>query len=67
MRQRFISKALRKELEKMDRHLFKTPPEVNKENIVHCARSLLEGDWQSCIKFLRTIPFLKDVIDVEVR
>jgi translation initiation factor 3 subunit C len=67
LRQRFISKALRKELEKLDRHLFKTPPEVMKENIIQGSKSLLDGDWQTTLKYLDQIAYLGNVIDVEVR
>ena len=63
---RLVSRALRKYLDSMEKNLFLTPPETNREYILHAALAVGVGDWQKAFQFLTKIRFLSEMIDVEL-
>jgi len=58
---RFISKALRKNLENWDKNMFQTPPESNREHVICAAKSLFNGDWVDCKAKLEKVKCINDI------
>lgn len=61
---RLISRALRKYLESMEKNLFLTPPETNREYILHATLQVQKGHWAQAMDYLRKIRFLSEIVDV---
>ncbi|CAD7968416.1 unnamed protein product [Amoebophrya sp. A120] len=64
---RLISRALRKHLDQMEKHVFQTPPETTREYILHAALAVMRGDWKSAVhQHLAKVQFLPDLIDMKL-